>query len=472
MNRGALSVLAVLAAAVGAAAQEPDDKPITLTVQPAAAPEPSLKYRLLPDITTLVPGNAVVFYYRAFSPETLNRWRSPKISEDVEKWRHTPPKDLPRQEVAPLVNSYPFTQLDLGARRRQCDWQLEEEARKEGVALRLPDVHSFRNLGSQLAVRARLEIAEGHFDRAVYTLQTGFALARHLGEGPTLIHSLVGLTLAHAMAEQVEALIQQPGAPNLYWALTDLPRPFASLRRPLGGEKLLFESLLPSLHELEAGPVPLPRVQEQMDHALQSMGLTGAGPGGRQPNWEQRLIVLGFVTKFYPEAKRFLIAEGRPPEEVEAMPALQAVLLYSVAQYYRLRDDMFRWADLPYWQAEPGLRRAEDHLRTARATMSEGIPFASLFLPAVWKVFFTNARLDRRIAALRCVEAVRLYAASHEGNLPGRLSEITDVPIPEDPITGKEFGYHVAGGRATLSAPGVGYPDSVLHYELTLTPSK
>ena len=37
----------------------------TLVLHPAAAPVPPLKYRLLPDRSTLVPGNAAVFYHRA-----------------------------------------------------------------------------------------------------------------------------------------------------------------------------------------------------------------------------------------------------------------------------------------------------------------------------------------------------------------------------------------------------------------------
>ena len=59
-----------------------------------------------------------------------------------------------------------------------------------------------------------------------------------------------------------------------------------------------------------------------------------------------------------------------------------------------------------------------------------------------------EARLDRRVAALRVVEAIRMHAATHGGSLPESLDKITEVPVPFDPVTGQPFGYHLEGGRA------------------------
>jgi hypothetical protein len=64
---------------------------------------------------------------------------------------------------------------------------------------------------------------------------------------------------------------------------------------------------------------------------------------------------------------------------------------------------------------------------------------------------FTALRLDRRIAALRCVEALRMYAAD-KGRWPAKLDDVTAVPIPLDPATGKPFDYRVEGDTFTLSA--------------------
>ena len=61
----------------------------------------------------------------------------------------------------------------------------------------------------------------------------------------------------------------------------------------------------------------------------------------------------------------------------------------------------------------------------------------------------TQARLDQRIALLRHVEALRLYAAEHNGSLPVRLAECP-VPLPDDPFTGKPFRYELDGTTARL----------------------
>src|SRR5262249_25462121 len=147
-------------------------------------------------------------------------------------------------------------------------WGMAERLRREGYGLLLPDVQSMRNIGTLLAVRARLEIAEGRYERAIYTLQTGLALARHVGDGVILIQDLVGMALAQQMIAQVEELIQQPGAPNLYWALTDLPRPFFDLRKALQGEKLALYATLPEMRGLETTRLT-PAQQQKLLHAYE-----------------------------------------------------------------------------------------------------------------------------------------------------------------------------------------------------------
>ena len=89
-------------------------------------------------------------------------------------------------------------------------------------------------------MRCRLEIAEGRFDDAVVTVKTMFALSRHLGEHPTLIGDLVGVALAAITIGPLEEMIQQPGSPNVFWALTDLPAPFIDIRKGLQGERSML----------------------------------------------------------------------------------------------------------------------------------------------------------------------------------------------------------------------------------------
>ncbi|HEY7326729.1 MAG TPA: hypothetical protein VH592_03755 [Gemmataceae bacterium] len=472
MIRGLMCLTVFLTVAVAACAQESSEgEPIKLTLSPAAAPSPALKYLLLPELIDQTPGNAALEYYRAFSPEWWGNIRQQKTWETIDKALQTPLEKFPRKDLGWLDNNRMLEQVDRAARREFVDWGMGERLRREGYELLLPDVQSLRQISALLAARARLEIAESRFDKALYTLQTGLALAHHVGDGVILIQDLVGMAVAQQTLAQVEELIQRPSSPNLYWALTQLPRPFFDIRKALQGEKLGMYATIPELRSLENTPL----TPEQQQRLLQFLGGgMDALSYGRPPNWNNQLVGMFLVARAYPESKQALIAEGRKAEEVEALPTLQVVLIHSLHQYQRLQDDEFKCASLPYWEAQPQMDRATRRFRQARQRL-EAIPFIE-FLPAIQKVIATAVRTDRRIAVLRCIEAIRIYGASHGAKLPPSLDAIREVPIPIDPMTGKAFVYRVSGERAVLLGPPLSgeqanSPNS-LRYELTFRPSK
>jgi hypothetical protein len=79
-------------------------------------------------------------------------------------------------------------------------------------------------------------------------------------------------------------------------------------------------------------------------------------------------------------------------------------------------------------------------------------------------------RLDTDLAALQGVEAIRSYAASHGGQLPQTLAEITEVPVPKDPVSGAAFRYTRTGATAVLESavPPGGDAQDVTRYEITV----
>jgi hypothetical protein len=468
MSRGLLLLACFLC--VGPVGAQPQPvKPIELTLHPAAAPTPALKYRLLPELRDLAPGNSLVLYYRAFSPEWLTH-RRPEQTKAVDQWL-SHPKQAPGQELRWIEDYKALHEIDLGARRQFCDWELAERFRKDGIAMLLPDIQSFRTFANLLAIRIRFEIADGRYDKAAYSLQTGLRLARDMGEGPTLIQALVGIAISAVMLNQVDEWVQTPGAPNLYWALTNLPHPFVSLRRPMEGERMVVDNLFPGLREILADPKAAPIASQQLQVQMEKIGGFLAMEGG-SGIWEHPGLFAPAVAKAYPEAKRFLLARGWTAAQVEAIPMLQAVMMQQVYTYDRLMDEMTKWQGLPYWQMRSGLEQTEKMLKQAKASGEVSAILATLLLPAVQKVFFAQARLERKIAALRCIEAIRLHAAAHDGNLPATLGDITEVPVPLDPVTGKAFDYKLEGAKATLSAPApAGEPAGLantLRYELTM----
>jgi hypothetical protein len=148
-------------------------------------------------------------------------------------------------------------------------------------------------------------------------------------------------------------------------------------------------------------------------------------------------------------------------------------MLYEVAEYDRLFDEFFKWVGLPYEVQRRGLDEADRGVRELVARVgAPGLSLPGLLLPAVHKVSEAGVRLDRRICGLRCVEAIRLHAAGHGGQLPATLAAITEVPLPADPVTGQPFQYDVSGGTATLTAPPPGrdepHPNNSFKYEITI----
>jgi len=184
-----------------------------------------------------------------------------------------------------------------------------------------------------------------------------------------------------------------------------------------------------------------------------------------------RLYFTMAAARTYPTGKQYLLGKGFAAEQVSAMPVTQVALMYALALFDEVYDDLYKWQNFPAWQARPGLLKARQQFDQRRTEHPEAMFLAAYMMPALNNVMVTRARLDRRLAMLEVVEALRLYAAG-AGKLPGRLGDIQDVPIPLDPVTGKVFEYTVENNRAVLWAPAP--PEEADHerggvrYEITL----
>jgi len=78
--------------------------------------------------------------------------------------------------------------------------------------------------------------------------------------------------------------------------------------------------------------------------------------------------------------------------------------------------------------------------------------------------------LDRKNAALQCIEALRIHAGSHDGKFPEKLDDVTDLKIPVDPVTQKPFSYKSTGSEAVLELEGTEGSEGrdAVRYELKL----
>ena len=81
-----------------------------------------------------------------------------------------------------------------------------------------------------------------------------------------------------------------------------------------------------------------------------------------------------------------------------------------------------------------------------------------------------SKRLDNNLNGLQCVEAIRHYAAAHDGRLPENLSDISKVEVPKDVVSGEAFEYRRTSEGAVLKSgmPQGGRPKDMIHYVIVL----
>ncbi len=436
-----------------------DEVPVTrLKLQPAPEPVPALKYRLLPGVLEMEPGNAATLYNWAVAKITGGQNGNTK---ELLELLEMPIEDLTIARVraarAPHGRGPLFRLLERAGRREDCDWDLELSV---GPALDLPSITDQRKLATIAVLTARMEIVWGNCEEAVQMLQTPLAMARHMAQGAALIHGLVGMQVARLALDRVEDLAQAPGSPNLYWALTALPRPLIDMRDPVETERHMFDLWLPDLRDPESSRLG-PEGWREMIEQFPSLG-GGSGPLRRKLT--PSLVALWMYT----DAKNHLIERGRDPDQVEAMPVFQMVAIYVMDGWNRVMDDQFKWFYVPYAEGEEVIAEAQASFTETLDQKNDILP--AMLMPALYGTYSQMAGLDRQVAALRCIEAVRLYAALHDGELPASLSEIKEVPVPLNPMTGESFQYEVVGETATLSAP-LGPHERAkdgIRYELTI----
>src|SRR5688572_17775996 len=104
-----------------AAAQETKVRKIVL--HPAPAPAPALRYRLLPEVRDLKPGNAALLYQRAHTPEWFATLKKTLLQNIDFVDSDLPLEKFPvAQADKVLANRAILAEIDLAARRAHCDW--------------------------------------------------------------------------------------------------------------------------------------------------------------------------------------------------------------------------------------------------------------------------------------------------------------------------------------------------------------
>jgi hypothetical protein len=320
-------------------------------------------------------------------------------------------------------------------------------------------MHETRTIARVLRIQARLELAEGRFDEALATITMGYRLAENVAQSPILISGLVGIAIAQTMNACVLDWIES-GGPNLYWALASLPNPLVDIRPALQQEMHLPLQVFPFLKDPEQAVHTPEQWRAIIAESVQRIASVSDSPNSStlSNNLAAQAMATGLILAGYPSAKQQLIDSGMDAAQVEAMPVGQVVAIQSARAYRKVYQETMKWTLLPYWQSHRQMRASFANLQTQGFFGKSGglpgvIQIAAIMLPAIEPATFAPVRLQREIAALQTIEALRMAAARTGGQFPQTLEELQSWPVPVDPLTGRLIEYQLDDGVAVLTLP-------------------
>ena len=438
---------------------EPSPKPPTdlpkqleLLVDPAPEPFPALRYSLLLPSEARKAGSAAPIYLRLVH-ERHDEWRK-QLGSGSETFLDVPFAAMSIPEAEKFLDRFAnvTVQLSAAARRTDCQWEYVLEG-QDPLLISLSDSQSMRAYGRLLCIKARYEIRGGKFDQAVSTMQDNLALARHVANGPFIVSRLVGVTISSITLDRVQELLQQPGAPNLYWALASLPRPLIAFDGALVMERQLLELKFPELAELDR--LRSAAVWQRLAQSLRNwaaevvdLELSSAKPKHSE---EALKKIHAVATADQLQAARNYLQQkcGLSATQVQAAVDAEIEVRHTLALYREMTESWQKWFSVPY---PLSLVRAPEVFAELKDDVSrrELFPLSSVLLIEFGNVLKAQARLDRQITRLQTIEALRMHAAA-TGQLPERLDEIAIVPVPADPVTGKPFQYSRQKDAAVLT---------------------
>ncbi len=414
-----------------------------MSVEAAAEPSPVLRLTLRLREFEKLSGNAAVDYLRAASIVPSRSDQANRVSDLArvasDPAHHAEIRDLLKVHLDP---AWPV--LLEAARRDQTQWASPPKR----LDYLLPDLARYRHITRLLRLRAAYMIATGRHDDAFETARVMIEMGRRVGQGPTLIDRLVGVAIVASGLETLMELSTTPGAPNLYWALTDLPSPVVDMTEAIRLELGFIDRAVPELREIESGrlsPESALTVWTRISDVY-TEALPDADKGSRRQ--EARLGLGVMNAMLFPEAARWMQSTGKTPEQIAALPVSYVTLRYAIASYRERNDRLLAAASLPPAQARAILDSTVQPA-SSRANLLAGL--SDILQPALGRTISIHQHIARQVAMLRTVELLRLHAAS-TGSLPATLEEIRVAPIPENPETGRPFDYVLKDGVGIITA--------------------
>lgn len=476
----------------GAPAATPATSPVrdpleTHTIVMPSRPQPqSSQMSLWPRKSELKPGSSVPGWYRAV--QGLNRrggtgdeiFRDAFGYADKPSWLDVPLSELPRDPAHQLLQS---TDLNLqeahaAARREFTEWDLRLRDLRglKAIEFLLSEFQEMRSLARLLSLQTRLAIAEQRYADAAASATTGFRLASALNNDECLIIDLIGVAIARTTQHALLSQIAQPESPNLYWALAALPEPLVSTRPAIDVELTLPERVFPQFAAAETVQWESTEWRIAFRSVVRDAGRVvsngHAFPKLDSPDWIADLTVLRAVLNAYSGALHDLEADGESAEHLRSLSVGQVVAKHQHRAMQERSRSLLQQSQLADPSMARRIRDSEQQFYARPFAAAEGrsqpaFPTDDL-IPSVAQVLHAEWRLLTHQRVLLVLEAIRLHASQHGGQLPQSLDEITVVPVPRHPVTQAPFPYQRTPDGAVLEAPisFEGAPTILARFEL------
>ncbi len=426
-------------------AQKIGEEPVKpFAVSPAPEPSPALRYRLYPGTWELRPGSALLHYARA---QILFQQMAKETTTEWQQWA-TEESNPTDEQLSSAVDNLKHVYVELHELAMSEDFTWDHRIRDlrgpEVYSYLLPDVQEARAMARLLRIRIMLQIRRRDFEGVFSSVSDGFRLAEFVGQGETLIQKLVGVAIAAVMRDALEDAISTPGCPNLYWAIASVPPSLVNISQSAVWELDNIHRVLPVLAEAENAEWSDAEATKKWATLVSDLG-TLSGDGSSAGRDSQLALAIASVT-FVDSARQRLQANGIEADRLSRLPALQVVLIDAAREVRRVSDDLAKAHLLPAHLADPVLDREDAKyqkwIRDNRLS-SVGAAIGGLLYPAVKQVKAAETRMLLGHARLMTLEAIRMYASEHDGQLPKSLDQLSTVPAMPDPFTNKPFGYRV-----------------------------
>ena len=472
-----------------------------VTVSPVREPAPSESLHFRPLMEKAIDRDALPFYDQA----SITFWRYwmdkvTKIASDEEYLKEAVAEtdrekrykifSARRMREMPLQTIWGerqlFESLNISeAEKRRCIDELSEYFAQLDEAVRSTQfdrdgIHSvdrlqqLRNHARLLTVKSDVEIHEKKFDAACRTINVFYRMAEHLCQNAPMIDCLMALATQGAGQYQLAKLSEHPSAPSLFAALQELKAiPCESLEVFRNEYTQELSGRMPNFLKFTD---PDTASNEQAKAYLYSREFTASliaefvpdydRPSADAPDPKQFAEKFEtFLQRGEPIARRKLLADGLSRETVDAMSPEKAFLVATARELKEFADEAFRYFPCPYWISQRKFKEFEKHAKPEDATYV----LPQLLTATNWlglKEALTRTQFQHE--ALILIEAIRLYAGTHDGKLPETLADLEamSLPVPQiNPFTGKPYFWTKTGER-TLQLDGPG--GFIWRYEITL----